>query len=220
MRTYSSFIILYSSFCFALTLILSNGESNAQDSLTYTSKSSYPVNVIKTNPLAALVGQNPLTGELKLMYERAIGSKMAGFIGISYNTKGVLKLEQLIPDTIDQFKTGKINGYRIQAGYKFYLTKFSIPVKGFYVAPHFSYNNSKINILSDRYSYFRGTLFNINALTGYQFIAGGSFAFDIFTGLGYKSNTWEIFNKEGELVGSPNKSGLKVSFGFNFGYAF
>lgn len=216
--------ILLSLTAFALlTFLTIQNKAIAQDTsatLEYSSSVYYPHNVIKINPLAAIIGQNPFTGELRLTYERAIGKSMASFIAVSYNVQAAFKIKRLLPDSLQNFTIKKVSGFRIQVGHKFYLTKFSIPVKGFYLAPHISYNTTKFDIQTDTMYNVTAVLFNVNILTGYQIITGGSFAFDIFTGLGYKSNTWEVYDAGRFLALKETKSGLKISFGFNFGYAF
>ena len=66
---------------------------------------------------------------------------------------------------------------------------------------------------------------NINGLVGYQLITSGNFALDIFSGLGFKSNSADIVANTGDDFDDLNENlplgtGPKFTLGFNFGLAF
>lgn len=183
-----------------------------------SAKAQEPMNIIKTNPLRVLWGQIPFTGEYGLTYERAIPTKLGAQVWLGYTgPSAILNLENLT-DSIGQGIS--VSGVRVAPSVKFYLTSFESP-KGFYVSPMVSYNTAKFKSNTNPNDYVKATFFNVNLLAGYQVIAGGAFALDIFSGLGFKSNKWEFNNPSNSIfIEQAGGTGAKVTLGFNAGVAF
>lgn len=181
-------------------------------------KAQEPLNVIKLNPLRILWAQIPFTGEYGLTYERAFPTKLAAQIGLAYTgPSALINLE----DLTDSIGAGiSVGGVRVTPSVKFYLTSFSAP-KGFYISPMLSYNTAKFKSNENPNDYLKATFFNVNLLGGYQIIAGGAFALDIFTGVGFKNNNWEFNNPSNSIfITQAGGSGAKITLGFNAGVAF
>ena len=198
-------------FSFLLAATLING-------ISAQSEDSGPTMIIKTNFLPTIWSQIPGCGEFRLVYEQALPlSKSAFSVGLSYNSTPLL-LARLFSDA-------KVSGVRFQAQYKYYLSKGKYAPSGFYIGPHFSYNFAKLEDSAVLGEYIEATYMNFNGLIGYQVIADETFALDIFSGLGYKSNTFSSNENSSQNTSlSPESfelmSGTKFTFGFNFGIAF
>jgi len=183
-----------------------------------------PQNIIKTSLLSPLWFQIPFTGEYRLVYERVVNEKIALYLGVGYVGKSALLIgsSSLTSDSAVQGLGIGIAGFRVHGGGKLYLTDFPAP-KGFYIGPHFSYNTAKFFDKSQPNDYLKATFINFNVLVGYQFIVGGGFAFDMFSGFGYKINTW-VLNIENSTIFNDellfDRFGVKFNLGFNLGYAF
>jgi len=174
--------------------------------------------VIKTNLLPIAWGPIPFTGEYRLVGEAAIAPKQSVQLALSYLGPSAILNASSIQDTAGNNVGVTISGYRIQATYKFFLTKSEAP-KGFYVGPHISFASAKLYDKNNKNNFVKADYFNAVAMLGYQVIADNGFAFDFFTGVGYKSNS---ITAQGNLKTSkftfPNN--MKVYFGFNMGMAF
>jgi hypothetical protein len=186
--------------------------------------------VHKTNPFCLLVGGTPYNSELRYMNETVLAPQLSLVLSASYLFKGpVLRsIERL--DTIYRNSNGTVfslNGFRVQAGLRFYPIRRIRAPRGFWFGPHFSYLDYKIKAKNSNSSNYIGvTHFNINLLLGYQFIAG-RVCFDLYAGLGYKNNIWITSDASGKhtmkeiyerypFYAMP----LKLNFGANFGVAF
>jgi hypothetical protein len=195
-------------------------------------------NVLKTNPLALLYGCIPgYTAEARLVNETAVSLYQTFFIGASYLFKGLplVIAEQDSTQNPSGVKS-KVSGWRVQAGYKFYINGFmdhkrkkmkGLAPKGLYFAPHISYATARLttNYAKSIGVYYRFNFFNVDIQTGYQLIAGRHFAFDAFTGLGYMKNDIIYYEKSTSYnVDTEDSyfynSNVKFVFGFNLGYAF
>ena len=180
------------------------------------------LNIIKTNFIPLLISQNPLTSELRVVYERIVGENQSTFVGLSYIYPNVF-----FKDTLQYYRniSGediRMHGFRAQIGYKFYVLKSKQAPNGLYVGPHASFNQSKV-FIKDYYpdQYFVKIIYsNVNAHVGYQVVAGG-FAIDFTTGFGYRHN----YVIEGDINPVRERretlhKGLKFSLFFNMGVAF
>jgi hypothetical protein len=184
-----------------------------------------PKHVIKTNLLPMLVGQIPFTNEYRLVYEQKTGERTALQITGAYLGKSpfVGLFERYAINLIDENVKLGIGGYRVQAAYKFYFLKKQPGVHGFYLAPTLSYAHAKIRDTNKKDDFFKASYSSASALAGYQFIIGGHFAIDVFTGIGIKYNHYgvNIPVKESNFEFNRLDSvGPKFWLGFNMGYAF
>ncbi len=197
-------------------------------------------NLIKTNPVALIFGCIPFyTGEARLVNETTVSLYQSVYIGASYLYKSpfLSLVERDSASNPDGIRL-KVNGWRVQAGYKFYLNgmiksqrdQMRGPApKGAYVAPHISYATAKVttSYLKSQGKYYRINFFNVDLRTGYQLVAGRKFAFDIFTGFGYMDNkvVYHESNRANYRVDTSEDgyfytSYLKIVFGFNLGFAY
>ena len=178
---------------------------------------------VKTNPLAALggpfyvVGIVPVTGEYKLVLEAKTFSKQSLQVTTSYvGPSAILNLEQIS----DSLAAISVDGYRFQGMYKFFLTSTDKNMEGFYLAPHFSYAKARIADKNNKDDKVTGTKTNFNGVLGYQIITDGGFALDIYTGFGIKSVKWTFNTSNSDFGDLSDKSGINVTLGLSFGYAF
>lgn len=179
---------------------------------------------IKTNPLAALGGPFyvvfvPITGEYKLAFEARTFQKQSVEVGAGYLGPSILlNLNELSEN--DSVGGIKVNGFRAQLAYKFFLTKESAP-EGFYVGPHFSYARATIKDKDNPDDSFEASKLNINVIFGYQLITSGGFALNIYTGLGVKFRDYDFLDEDSDFdFTTGNHVAPNVAFGFTFGYAF
>lgn len=189
-----------------------------------TTESDGPKNIIKTNPFPMLWGPIPFTNEYRLVYERAITPKSSIQITGAYIGKSPFTtiIERFSANELDEDINIKVNGFRVQALYKFYLLDNNNAPEGLYIGPGFSFATAKLGNTGSTTDYVNAYYTNLSAIGGYQFIAGKHFAFDIFAGVGLKYNRYN-FNVD------PNNSdftfnrlswvGPKFTLGFNMGYA-
>ena len=197
----------------ALFLVgLSTNDLKAQEDKTYKFN-------VKTNPLAALWGPIPLTGEYKIWFETTTFGKQSLQLGASYLGPSLLINVVEITDTVAPIS---INGFRAQFMYKFFLTSGGNGPEGFYLAPNVSYASAKLKNKENTNDTIKGTKLNLNGLIGYQLITSGGFALDIYTGFGYKMRdyTFNLDNSELDIPELRETDKMTVLFGIAFGYAF
>lgn len=203
-----------------VSLILAPAGIQAQDT------GDSPAMVLKTNPLAALGGPFwvtivPLTGEYKVLYEIRTTQKQSVMFGASFlGPSLILNLDEI---TADEGDISGINtsGFRGQIWYKFYIGNTTAP-EGFYLAPHVSYAAASLVNKDNTSDKLKMTKLSIDAVIGYQLIAGNGFALDIYTGLGGKNMSYTAEGDSGETFDFDMEDKFKasVTFGLNFGYAF
>jgi hypothetical protein len=184
-----------------------------------------PKNVIKTNLLPTLGGQIPFTNEYRLVYERKTGERTALQVTGAYLGKSpfVGLFERYAINIIDENVKLGVGGYRVQAAYKFYFLKNQPGIHGFYLAPSLSYAYAKIRDTNKNDDFFKASYSSASALAGYQFIIGGHFAVDVFTGIGIKYNHYGVnipVNESNFEFNRLDRVGPKFWLGFNMGYAF
>jgi hypothetical protein len=124
-----------------------------------------------------------------------------------------------------------VNGWRIQYAHKFYLVgRRRYAPFGFYVAPMVSYANARVSLGLKRYYdnvYYDFRHFNVNGIIGVQAGKANRVTFDLYAGLGYKTNklyyhinSSKILRLDTEEFGAVYNSNLNGVFGINLGYAF
>jgi hypothetical protein len=196
------------------------------------SKIYVPPIVIKTSPTAFLWGAifPPFTAEYRLMGEISSGKRQSEQLGISYLGPNIFltALEKAANIPVDY--RYKVAGWRVQYAHKIYLVgrRHYAPF-GFYVAPMISYANVRVAIGLKRYyqgAYFDFRHFNINGIIGVQAGKVNRVTFDIYAGLGYKTNkvyyrfnSYKILPFDTEEFGAIYNSHLNGVFGINIGYA-
>ncbi|TVR77044.1 MAG: hypothetical protein EA412_12205 [Chitinophagaceae bacterium] len=213
------FIFILLSFNYFL--VFSQNNERLPQSLDLNNFKQEKQHILKTNPFALLISQNPLTAEFRVLYERTNGLKQSYNIGASY-----LYANFITRYFFNEFKdtTGidlVVNGFRVQAGYKFYLSKDQYSPTGIYVSPHASYSLAKINPRGFINDYLKVYYINANLLLGWQFFFLDKIAVDLFTGLGYRYNY--IMSKDRFSTSEDFEllnNGVKFSLGINFGYPF
>jgi len=207
------------------------------DSIAPNESSDFSI-VVKTNPFTPIWGTIPFTAEYRFVGEFVTARQQSWMLGVSYLGKSPLlnAIEDSAASNGELPFT--VRGYRLQAGYRFYLNKMLEPLglssngeapKGYYIMPHFSYSEAKF---SDRYLnqydvYLRITHVNYNVLMGYQSFIRSNIAIDMFAGLGYKENRWiqrdfagNFSTEETDELGEYYNSPVKISLGFHVGIAF
>ncbi|MCW3104249.1 MAG: hypothetical protein JWO09_2689 [Bacteroidetes bacterium] len=192
-----------------------------------------PPIVIKTSPTALLYGAiyPPFTAEYRLMMEISSGKRQSEQLGISYLGVNLLLNAVEKAAKVPTNYAYKVQGWRIQYAHKFYwIGRRHYAPFGFYVAPMISYSNVRVALGLKRYYqgvYFDFRHFNINGIIGVQAGKINRVTFDIYAGLGYKTNkvyyrssSYKILPYDTEDFGPLYNSHLNGVFGINIGYAF
>ncbi len=195
----------------------------------------YRGQVIKTNPLALLWSQIPLTGEFRLMYEQKQSTITSSLVSLSYIFKS--PITSYIISNINSNSNNpniqlSINGLRLQGMQRFYIFPNLFPraeqrPEGIYLAPHFSINSTSDNFPGEFVSY---NFINANILGGLQFFVG-PIAFDIYAGLGYRDNFRRTDSRRNTHITQQNITqqmnalpmlppNLKINFSTNIGISF
>ncbi|MCS6819500.1 MAG: hypothetical protein RMJ53_09260 [Chitinophagales bacterium] len=184
--------------------------------------------MIKFSPFSPIVGQLPISGELRCVYERFVTHNNSVTIGGSFNYLNLAY--RLLVFLVDTAVRGRINliGGRVQAGYRIYpLSGFKAP-EGFWFGPTISYNYARLYIVRSNGSTLDYHLFNTGMLAGYQLNFQKHWYFEAFGGLGYKNNIGIYTDglsgrKERYNIGFPPLPVLrhiKIYLAVHFGYAF
>ncbi|MCE3278541.1 MAG: hypothetical protein K0S44_732 [Bacteroidetes bacterium] len=188
--------------------------------------------VLKTSPTAFLLGAMfpPFTAEYRLMMEISSGKRQSEQLGISYLGKNIFVNAIEKAANIPAEYHYKVEGWRIQYAHKFYLVgRRGYAPFGFFVGPSVSYANARIAIGRKRYYeevYFDFRHFNVNAIIGVQVGKANSLTFEVYGGIGYKSNkvyyhssSANITPYDTEDFGLIYQTNLNLLFGINIGYA-
>ncbi len=179
--------------------------------------------VIKTNILPIIWGNVPYTAEYRLVGEFMTTRGQSLSIGASYLGKSMLLI---LSEKSSQNKGQpvlSVNGYRVQAAYKFYFIKKNLRPEGPYLALHSSWSSARIFEKGNTADYYSGSHFNVNILFGAQVIAANKVAIDFFLGPGYKNNKWSEHIPGATKIIDITKFGLiysghlKFTLGFNVG---
>jgi hypothetical protein len=199
-----------------------------------------PKNIVKLAPFAFVHGQMPFTVESRLGYERVIGPHSSlgasySYLGTNYPFSfiGSVALSSAIssaftaaghPSIVWTETKIRSRGQRYQLQYRRYLNETKTAPRGWYLAPHVSYTRVEYNISLKDFDVtriFKKTNVNYNLLVGYQYLLGRRLAFDVYTGLGYRDVSTKLYDEnEVYLQDLPEGTALKVSSGFNLGWAF
>lgn len=199
-----------------------------------------PKNIIKIAPLAFIHGQLPFSVESRLGYERVVGERSSlmgsySYFGTNYpfSFLGSVALSSAIstaftaaghPAIVWTETRIRTTGYRYQFQYRYYLSKQKVALQGLYLSPHFSYAQAEYNISLKDFDVTRilkTTNHNYNLLFGYQRVLWKHLAAEAFTGLGYRDIQTKSYDENGVFIDDmPEGSALKVSSGFNLGWAF
>jgi len=195
--------------------------------------------VVKTYPLAFLVGPSVLTSEFGLCYDFSLPKNMAINIGGAMLTKNALVyLSELSQGLVQNNNTNnvtytapklKISGYKIQGQFKFLFPVFNTYPSGLFIGPHASFSTFFIGDAVNGFNrdYYRIVFNNISILSGYQQFIKNKIFFEIYNGIGYKKN-YAVFHKnttsfkfvENEFALTGSNGNLKISFGLTLGMVF
>jgi len=217
---------------FVLTIALTSNKVYAQNpDTTKTVNPQTPNRVFKTNPLRVLWGPIPFTSEFRLVVEQTIHPKQSFLLGLSYLGKS--PFIYLIEDSAFRSANSKIiiRGFRVQVAHVYYPSKQTLAPNGFYISPSISISSAK---LSNHYAYknfgyyVNAVYYNASVLTGYQLIFDDNIAIDMFLGLGYQEKIWTEHNLskrffrvvDNDEIGVIFKTPIKITLGFNVGFAF
>ena len=178
-------ILLLALFC----LVLSNAWSQTEEK-----------NIIKFNPLSALVG----TGSV--FYEHKIDDKHSWQLGVAYMG---LKIDNV-----------KFSGLAITPEYRIYLRKNAL--SGVYLGPYLRYQNYALkdteptDTFTGTYSSFGG-----GCVFGRQWIYRSGLVFDLFAGPSFNSGKIEVTSGSGS-ADEPglgiNGFGLRIGLALGFGF--
>lgn len=197
--------------------------------------------LFKTNPMPILWGPIPFTAEYRLNFESVISRRESIEVGGSYLGESLLfaMIQGAAGPGAVRYN---VTGYRFQIAYKIFVSDYfeygmksneQISLTGFYVAAHTSYSQAKLvtGATPARSSsrFVEVSHFNFNFLVGVQEnFMEDFFYIDMFAGLGYRHNeAWNVNTIQNtrrpngdfqEIYLFPRN--LKVTLGFNIGFAF
>ncbi|MGB0403455.1 MAG: hypothetical protein ACPGEG_05110 [Salibacteraceae bacterium] len=199
--------------------------------------------ILKINPLALISGDIPFyTGEYRLVAEWVTSHKTSVTIGVSYLTMSIA--ERILTELDTTFKNAggstwdyAVNGYRIQAGFRYYLKpqglkisdpKFNPAPKGPYIFALGSYSSARSYERAYKDEYLLFTHWSVTMNFGYQILMGEKMTLDPYVGFGYKNNT--VYDNKNKippkgLLETPEMqfiygNHLKVNIGINLGFRF
>jgi hypothetical protein len=184
---------------------------------------------LKTNPLAIIngpinvLGFIPITGEYKLLFEAKVSAKSSFQFGAGYLGPSALLNLDRIKDEESDISGVKTSGFRVQAGYRYFLSRDLSAPEGFYLGPHVSYATAQIVNKDDSTDELKAGKLNLSIMTGYQLITAGGFTLDVFMGMGLVTKKWDIPDTEEsdwDLDTFTDRTTIAVPVGFSFGYAF
>lgn len=202
-----------------------------------------PTWLVKTNPFRYYWGPIPFTSEYRLHVESITSRYQSTEVGISYLGESPI-LKNMI-DSLNSQLTGnyrsvdiKVRGARLQLAHKFYLkgifpnmdpglTISSYAPNGYYIAPYFSFSYARFSLNDAPVPFMEMTHLNGNLIAGRQMFLWGNFALDVFLGIGYKENIWEIRdpqNQNATLINNDNilfyGGNFRFMLGFNIGLGY
>lgn len=173
-----------------LMLLISNqGKSQyiADTTGFFTGEKIYN-DLLKIQPMQAIWGYSPFTSEFLASIEIKTLTQQSFTFGAGYLTKNwMLSFQQQgggPPDII-------IDGFRVFAGYRLYLTNLRRQPSGLYVSPVFGYGETIYDTGSrhPRTDYIKVRKHDISIASGLQFLIG-RFGFDAQLIVGRKNETW------------------------------
>ncbi len=184
-------------------------------------------NVIKFSPVSPFIGQIPIAGELRVVYERFITHNNSITIGGSFNYISIpYKIMELIADTSGTRL--QLWGGRGQVGYRYYPLKSKDAPDGLWLGPIASYNYARISNVRGNGSYIDYHYINAGFLVGYQVHMKNNWYFEAFTGLGYRNNfgiyrdglSGRTERYDLAIAPLPFLTHVKYYLAVHFGYAF
>ena len=183
--------------------------------------------VFKMNPFLILWGSIPYSAEYRLVVEFTTSVHQSTQIGVSYIDKSPLLM--LFADSSGDVEQYIIKGGRFEISHRFFINdKGKYAPQGFYFSPHISYASARLSTkyYNSQGYFFKFMQFNISALAGFQWLLGGKFAINVFSGWGYKNNKIEehapqqTITYDGEEIFPNYDSPVKFTLGVYFGWAF
>jgi hypothetical protein len=179
--------------------------------------------IFKTSVLSPFYWQIPLTGEYRLVGEFMIAPKQSIQIGASYLTRSIFfTIMQKMTASSGSAKVA-MNGYRLQASYKYYFFNKKFRPEGMYLSLHTSFASQKVNFKDYPEDYQLLQHFNLNLLVGGQVIIRNRVSLELFLGPGYKNNSYISHSRKGyevfifEELSPTLYSHLKFNLGINIG---
>ena len=190
--------------------------------------------ILKTSPTAFLYGGIfYFTAEYRFMVEVTTGRTNSDALGISVLGKSILFKLIEKSNNITTIDVAKVSGWKLQYVHKFFL----IPRKkhapsGFFFGPLIQYTNAHISEGLARYythTYFEFHNLNANLIIGVQTAHKNRLSFEVYAGLGYKTNTlyyrattykYAQIDAKKYFDYPPYLTHLNAVFGINMGYAF
>ena len=175
--------------------------------------------LIKTSIFSPFTWQLPFTGEYRLLGEFMTTKNQSVQLGASYLTRSLfLVMLQNAPSNSGGDKIS-MNGYRVQAAYKFYLVNSKMRPEGIFIALHSSFATQRIHFKDYPDDYQTMTHFNVNLLIGGQFVIANRISMEGFMGPGYKNNSYGSYARPGYEVMNFSElfPTLKWNFKFNLG---
>lgn len=202
------------------------------DSLEKVAKSTKQI-YLKTNPLRYFSGPLFLTSEFRAIGEFQTRKNQSFIAGASYIGKGIV-FEEFV-DSSTSPDNMVLTGYRLQAGYRFYvfnkllenlrLREEPYGITGFYISPQASYIWFKYStkLANQQGYYFNIIMPDVTLRTGLQ-VNFDRVLFDLNIGAGYKDNKFLLVTPNG-VQEEPTpaeldfvfKSNLKLILGFDIG---
>ncbi len=199
--------------------------------------------VVKTNPLRVLWGPIPFTAEYRLQFETIQARYQSVQVGLSYLGESPILSEivnNATPQSGNQFGSLdiQVRGARVQFAYKYFLrgvfswldpsaTVSSYAPNGYYIAPYASLSYAAFRMNNLRVPFFKMTHMNANLILGRQFFYWGSFATDLYMGVGIKENIWEQRDPVNHNARAVNPSDMgpyqgkyRFMFGVDIGFRF
>ena len=198
--------------------------------------------ILKINPLAIVSGDIPFfSGEFRVVGEWVTSHKTSVSIGASYLGMSLLQRMAYELDTAFKNSGGSswdygFNGFRIQAGFRFYLKNPALKIsdpnfhpapKGPYLFALGSYSQAKEYEKANKNDYLLYEHWSITINFGYQILMGDKMTLDPYVGFGYKKNT--VYNSSNiplsgvfdtpEMVFIYERN-LKINLGLNLGFRF
>lgn len=175
-------------------------------------------------------GIMPFTCEFRYIKEVTTAPRQSLLYGFSYMGKNPIADSLAARGRSPYSPVVWIRGFRLQFMYRIYFSKNSKAPIGWYTGPYYSYSTAKYSMrnLQMKGIYLQGTQWHVSWVIGRQKLWGKHLCYDIYTGIGYKENTWEYhaLNKIQNIdIGRfiKNKyyqSNFKICVGFNIGYIF
>lgn len=168
-------------------------------------KEEFPEQIIKLNPLGALVETLNLSYEVKTQEQQSFNLNTLFILG--YNLTNELGI-----DKSELGSKPSYSGFVISPEYRFYLGQ-SEELKGMYMSPFYSllkynvsneYSSNEIAVLGH----------SIGVLAGYQAIVRHKLVFDFNIGLGKRMHNIDY------KIGGEQRSDFIYRLGLNFGIAF